>query len=39
LKLYEKAEKGGIERAAQNVRSVSAKILAKKAAEQASAKA
>ncbi|KAK1925872.1 TPR-like protein [Papiliotrema laurentii] len=29
LKLYEKALQGGIERAAQNVRSVSAKILAK----------
>jgi uncharacterized protein YggU (UPF0235/DUF167 family) len=29
LKLYEKAQKGGIERAAQNIRNVSAKILSK----------
>jgi hypothetical protein len=33
LKLYEKAQKGGIDRAAQNIRNVSAKILGQKAAE------
>ena len=31
LTLYEKAQKGGVERAAQNIRSISAKILAKRA--------
>lgn len=34
LKMYERAQKGGIERASQNVRNVGAKILAKKAAQQ-----
>lgn len=32
LKLYKRAENGGIERAKQNIRSVSAKILGQKAA-------
>ncbi|OWZ50304.1 hypothetical protein C349_06741 [Cryptococcus neoformans var. grubii Br795] len=35
LTLYKKAQSGGIERAAQNVRNVSAKLLGQKAAEQA----
>jgi len=29
LKMYERAKKGGIDRAAQNIRNVGAKILAK----------
>ena len=39
LKLYEKALEGGIERASQNVRSISAKILTKKAAAGSTAQA
>ncbi|ORX37227.1 hypothetical protein BD324DRAFT_650833 [Kockovaella imperatae] len=35
LKMYERAEKGGIERAGQNIRSVSAKILAGSGSAQA----
>jgi hypothetical protein len=31
LNLYEKAQKGGIERASQNIRNISAKILANRA--------
>lgn len=34
LTLYKKAQSGGIERAAQNVRNVSAKLLGQKATEQ-----
>lgn len=34
LTLYKKAQSGGIERAAQNVRNVSAKLLGQKVAEQ-----